>query len=360
MPETFTDRVPVFSPEEGLNLQDGSIDELAGIIRGVSIATAGVEAIGHGEYSESGELVREFWTDTDTLETMLQACLEVGEPVKAKLEHGTGLTETVGTFDNFRIDGDHLRADFTAFPTSAAKDHLFALAGRIAKQFGVSVSAILSKAKSGAVDLMRCREILSIDFVDEPAINAALFSRKNKVDSKAKLSQQRIQETDTSIQNTNTITMDDETKEAIGEMIAAALAPVMDELSALKGDMMNPEDMAEKVKELMKPEELEEGDKENDMAKESDMKALKDQITDLSAKLDSVQKESRELGTDLKAKRSDDAKGGDKEPTFESELNAKIEKGTPRHIAFNELCNERKDLVDLEAKKQGKQIWQLI
>ncbi len=353
MPDTFTDRVPVFSPEEGLNLADGAIDEAAGIIRGVSIATAGVEALGHGEYSDEGDLLREFWTDGETLETMLAACLAVGEPVKAKLEHGTGLTETVGTFENFRIDGEHLRADFTAFPTSSAKDHLFALAGRIAKQFGVSVSAILSKAKSGAVDLMRCREVLSIDFVDEPAINAALFSRKNKVDSPANFSQQRIQKQDTRIAKPTT-DMEDEMKEAIGEMIASALTPVTDELAAIKGDMMKPEDMAEKVKGLM------EGDKTEEKLEsyEKDMSALKETVTDLSAKLDEARKESRELGTKLAAKHQDEVPA-DPAKTFDGQLSAKIKEGKAHHVAIMELQRENPALLQAEADKRGVRITQL-
>ncbi len=347
MSDQFQDRVPVFDPEEGLDIAEGSIDESAGIIRGVSIATANVEAIGHGEYNEEGVLLREFWTDGETLESMLQACLAVGEPVKAKLEHGSGLIETVGTFGNFRIDGEHLRADFQSFDTSPSKDHLFAVSKRIAKQFGVSVHALLAKARGASVDLMRVRKIFSIDFVDEPAINAALFSSKKRVDNPRSLQQQRKQ-------NTNT-TMDEELKKEVTELVSAAMKPVTDKLSELEG--MIPA----KTEEEMSAEQKAEAEaKEKLENQEKEMKALREEVTNLSKGLVEAKTEAKKLGTELAARTHADAPGGDAEKTFESEMTAKRNSGKPDHEAFNELCSENMDLVRLEAKKQGKAVWQLI
>lgn len=339
MPEDFADQVNAFDPSQGLAIDDGAIDEAAGTIKGVSIATAGVEAIGHGELDDDGEY-REFWTDGDTLESMLQACLSVGQPIKAKLEHGTGLAEIVGTFDNFRIDGDNLRADFTAMQTSARREHLFTLAKTISKQFGVSVTAMLRRVKAGAKDLMRCASIRSIDFVDDPAINAQLFSRKSRLDKRAALAEKRIQKPNT--------TMEDDIKAEVKEIIEEMMKPVTDQLAEIKGKMEGGDEMAEKA---------EAAEKEMADTKE-EMSALKGQVTELSQKVEAAKKESEQLGTKFVASLSKPEPEPEPE-TFEAAMSAKTKDGKPAHLAFNELCTERPDFVKAEAQKQGKQVWQL-
>lgn len=331
MAEQFTEQVITFDRSQGMALAEGAIDEEAGIIRGVSIATAGVEALGHGEELESGEY-REFWTDGDTLLDMLAAIESVGEPLKAKMEHGTGLESIVGEFDNFRIEGDHLRADFLSYPTSKYKDHLFTIAKRLSKQFGVSVTAMLRKVKAGTIDLMRCDEILSADFVDEPAINAALFSKRKRLDKSHNVSNKSLQ-------------ME---KEEMQSALEEALKPLSERLSKL-------EDGAKPDEEKLAAEVEEKKDMSAKLeSAESNLSEANKKISELSSKIESFEKvaeDAKALGVKLGARLS--AETDEPKETFASELQSKIDAGKKMHEAISELRSEKPELCQLEAKRRG-------
>lgn len=331
-------KVLAFDRSAGLSLAEDAIDLEAGIIRGISIATAGVEAIGHGDYDEeTGELLRELWTDADTLKDMLAACLAVGEPLKGKLEHGSGLSAVVGTFDNFRIEDNAFRADFTALTMSEQVQHLFNLAKRIPRQFGVSVTAYLRKVAKGAIDVMRCDEILSADFVDEPAINAALFSRKNRVDKLNTVSKKQLQMT----------------PEEIKELVTECMAPITDRLTKLE-DGMKPDEEKLSADEAAKEEMSKkiEAQASTIEAQSTELAAQKAALTELTTKVE----EATRLGIERGAQHQD----ADKEKSFEGELSKLTKDGKPRHIAFGELCAKEPALVAAEARKQGKKTWELV
>lgn len=344
------EKILIYDGSKGLNLESGSVDEATGIIRGVSIATAGVQAIGHEavEMNDAGEVVeiREYWTDAETLETILQCIEAIEQPLKAKVEHETGLMEIVGEFANFRIEGDQLKADFESYPTSKDAPHILTLAKRVSKQFGVSITAHLQRVKSGAIDLMRCVRVDSADFVDTPAINAGLFSQKNVVD---KPLQKCETSTHQSIQPTNTIPMDDKLKEEITELMGTVLAEkleaVTQQLSAYE-ERMSKLETPEK-EELSEKEKLEKEELEEDKAMKEEMTALRAQVTGLSAKLSDLGK----LGLD-KGVSAGTGGGGDAE-TFQSALSALISKGVPYHQAITRLKAEKADLVQLEMKRRG-------
>jgi len=312
--------VLTFTNANSLELGEGSIDEENGIIRGVSIATAGVEAVGHGVTDENGDY-RPFWTDQTTIQEMYELCINLGQPLKAKMEHGSGLDAIVGDYRDFRIDGMHLRADLHTYETSSHRAHLFTIAKNLSGQFGVSVTAILRKVRAGAIDLMRCIEVLSADFVDEPAINAALFSKQNK---KTKME-----------------------KEEIMSAITEAMKPLGERLSKLE------ETYSEKKEEMqassVKTEEMSE-------AVSKEVAELKTQITDLSKQV----KEGFLLGLKRGAGESADVTPDEKEVTFKGEMTRLMETGLERHQAYNKLCQTNMPLVQAEAKAQGKYIHQLL
>jgi hypothetical protein len=345
MAESFQSQVVAFDQSLGLALLDNAIDLTAGTIKGVSLATAGVEAIGHGEYDETTqELIREFWTDATTLETMLVACLAIGQPLKAKLEHGTGLSEVVGTFDNFRIDGDHLRADFTAIPTSAGVAHLFSLADRISRQFGVSVTALLQKVKQGGVDLMRCMKIESADFVDAPAINAGLFSAKTKF-SKLTKNQTQIM-----------------TEEEINALIAEALKPMQEQLTTLVEGM--PEELSadELEAEATAAAALEaegEASKAEMSALKASMTALETKNSTLEANLATATAESKKLGISFGASLQVQEAQTKQTDSFSAEMSKKTGEGKAYHVALMELTRENPKLVNAEAAQRGVYVSQL-
>lgn len=357
-------KVIVFDPTAGMDLQSGAVDAQAGTIKGVSIATAGVTAEGHHmtivDENDTVLEVREWVTDADTLSTMLDAILAIGEPLKAKLEHGSGLSEIVGTFDNFRIDGAHLRADFEAIQTAAGAEHLLNLAAKVSKQFGVSVTAKLNRVKAGAVDLMRAVKVMSADFVDSPAINAGLFSSKSVVDK------QLQKDLDTNrIHSTNTH-MEDTLKTEIGEMISGAI----DEKLASYDEKMST--LTSRLETLEKPaDEMTEGQKEEMQAAikaevtelskkfDTDSAAIKTELsekfttetTELKSKLASAEQLSKALGIKVGAKVSDSATPDAKE--FRTELSAKIASGKNYVTAIHELNAEQPEVVKAELSKRG-------
>ena len=357
-----TAEVIVFDQNAGLGVDVGSVDVSAGTIKGVSIATAGVKAEGHEmvivDENENVLETREWFTDEETLETMLEAIQEIGQPLKAKMEHGTGLTEIVGTFDNFRIDGKHLRADFTAIKSAASVGHLLELAQKVSKQFGVSVTANLMRVKAGAVDLMRAVKILSADFVDSPAINAGLFSSKNVVDKQLQQPNKRIQKPNTTMEDT----LKEEVMSMIGEAVESKLSAYSEKLESVTDRLARLETPAGEMSEGQKEEmsaaikasitELE-GKLSDTTELEAKIKAeYEAKVSELSARVTAAEQLSTALGI---GKRGASAGDGDTpEPkSFATELEAKIKAGTPYGKALHELKREQPEVVKAELARRG-------
>ena len=338
----MSEKVLIYDQSKGLNLDPNAVDEEAGIIRGVSIATAGVQAIGHEMEVLDGDgnviETREWWTDGETLQSMLEVIQSIGQPLKAKMEHGSGLAEIVGEFDNFRIEGDHLRADFQRYETSQYAPHLMTLAKRISKQFGVSVTATLHRLKSGAMDLMRAVDVDSADFVDNPAINAGLFSKS--IDKSQKLNQ--VQDKGLTNQPPKTPEM---TKEEMTEIVETAIA---EKLSAVNDTLAAYE---ERMKALETPKEEENLEEEKLKEKADEMG---EKIAEMSAKLDSATSKLTELSA-LGIKRGAKPGDGDAPPVknFQTELSAKLNAGTPYVKALHQLNAEQPEVVKAELSRRG-------
>jgi hypothetical protein len=185
---------PAALPTAAINAQEGTI-------KGISLLTAGREATGYG-----------IWIDQTTLATF-QTLLQ-GRRLKAYATHDSGIDgtlEEVGFWENPRIDGNQLRADFTALdawrkfqPDEFAT--LFELAAKLPDEFGASLSFRFTLAwvcRAGAdvptdrtfsitganlfvppmpadalraMPSVRALEVYSCDFVDQPAANSGLFS----------------------------------------------------------------------------------------------------------------------------------------------------------------------------------------
>ena len=337
--------IQAFDPAAGLSLTAQSVDESNGIIHGVSIATSGVRATGHelDILDDDGNIVesREWWTDAETLQSILACANEIGEPLKAKLEHGSGLREVVGSFDNLRIEGDHLRGDLRLAKTSAHGSHIMELAKSMPKQFGISVTAKMIRERSGDYDLMRCSEIYSADFVDDPAINDGLFSArfdKSKKELYAKLNDKRNVKPNTTM-----------TKEELSEIVQAeiksAMETVTDKLTSYEDRLKTLETPKEELEQ--KDEELEE--KPDEMA---------EKFAEMSAKIESLKTELSSKLSEFSAlgiKRGAAPGENDTPPAkvFATELSAKVKAGKPYHRAIQELNAEHPELVKAELSKRG-------
>lgn len=239
---------------------DGTIDAQAATITGVSVITVG-EAKGHG-----------MLIDAQTLLQVKEAAETYSGGLKVKTDHYTGFDNIVGTLRNFVIDGDQLRADLYLLKNHDATPRILEMAELMPDTFGLSISfsGEHEEQESGVV-FARCSEIYSADLVDAPAANpTGLFSVK--VDSGKKI-------------------MDEK---QFAEVLAAALAPINDKLSAFEAFMT---EASTKFAALeMKPED------EKEMS-EDEMPASEDEDKkDMSAKLAAELAEVKALVANFGAK----------------------------------------------------------
>jgi hypothetical protein len=229
----------------------GQIDAQAATITDVSVITVG-EAKGHG-----------LMIDEQTLVEVKAAAETYAGGLKVKTDHYTGFNEIVGTLKNFRIDGDQLRADLFLLKNHDATARILEMAELMPDTFGLSISFTGEHEESdNDIVFARCTEIYSADLVDAPAANpTGLFSAK--VDSEKK----------------------DMDEKQIADAIAAALAPVIEEMAAMQAKLAALEVDEEKEMTEDKPEEMTE-DKamvEHDEEKEDMSAKLAAEVSELKA-----------------------------------------------------------------------------
>jgi hypothetical protein len=239
----------------------GEIDSASGIIRGVSVITAG-EARGHG-----------LLVDATTLQQVKDAAETYTGGLKVKTDHYSGFNEIVGTLKNFTIDGDQLRADLFLLKNHDATARILEMAELMPGSFGLSISFSGQHEEQEGYEeaFARCSEIYSADLVDAPAANpTGLFSAK--VDS-------------------DKMVMDEK---QIADAIAAALAPVIEDMAAMQAKLAALE--VDEKKEMSEEDPLlEPADKEEKMSEDEEKE-------DMSAKLAAELAEIKSLVTNFGAK----------------------------------------------------------
>lgn len=260
-----------------------AIDAEAGTILGVAVITAG-PARGHFDW-ESG---KPLYADATTLQEVMQCAQTYAGGLKVKFNHGSGVGDIVGRLENFRIDGDVLRADFRALSASPHRAYLFEIAATIPESFGLSVSFSGKPTTSGERAFARCSEIYSADFVDEPAANpSGLFQRGAGNPAEAAQTQPK-----------SNLKMEDEKKEDPIAAMSAAIEDLSKRLSALEANGSE------------KEEEMSEDEQEKE-----EMQAKRDERIAMAA----LKAFSAQFGTPP-AKTSHEAKREEKKPekTFEA------------------------------------------
>jgi hypothetical protein len=144
------------------------VDAKEGIVRGVSIITGGVQAKGHPLGVDS-ETVREFYA----------ACEAKGK-VKTKANHKSGVKEVNGYLSDFRVvscpTGEKLIGDWHLLKKDPNYEHTLEIAERMPDTVGLSGSFTSPKGfekgeKTKHGPMARVKEVLSVDFVTDPAAN---------------------------------------------------------------------------------------------------------------------------------------------------------------------------------------------
>ena len=130
-------------------------------VKGVSLLQKG-PALGHG-----------MWVDNVMLEQVKKLAGAKGK-LKAKINHWTGLDDTVGYYENFRIRAGKLIADLSLFESAPQSAHLLEMIEAIPASFGVSIVFSGDEPEYDKEEdryYARARELYSADFVDTPAAN---------------------------------------------------------------------------------------------------------------------------------------------------------------------------------------------
>ena len=229
-----------------LAILTGDIDSAAATIKNVSVITVG-EARGHG-----------MQIDEKTLLQVKAAAETYSGGLKVKTDHYSGFNEIVGALKNFTIDGDQLRADLFLLKNHDATARIIEMAELMPDTFGLSISFSGEHEENGDTTFARCSEIYSADLVDTPAANpTGLFSAK--VDSMK--------------------TVMDEKQ--IADAIAAALAPVIEEMAALSAKLSDMQPTEEK--EMAVEVEISEDDSASESKDEEMKKAMAAELAELKA-----------------------------------------------------------------------------
>lgn len=147
------------------SISSAKVDRVSGIIRGASVITEG-EARTHGLFIDHVTIGQVKWfSDKFT------------GGVPAKVNHGSGFQQIVGTAREFRIDGQQLRADFHLLKSHPMFGQILDVAETMPESVGLSISFDCGQEKIDGKDFARCEGLTSIDFVDSPAANpSGLFS----------------------------------------------------------------------------------------------------------------------------------------------------------------------------------------
>jgi hypothetical protein len=136
------------------------VDREAGILRGVSVITAGVEAKGHG-----------IWIDQTSLEMVKAAAETYIDGLQVKSDHGSGFGEIEGVLRDFVIEGNQLRADFHLIKSGEEYERIMEMAEMMPSSFGLSIEFSGISEEIDEYRYARPVEIYAVALVDQPAAN---------------------------------------------------------------------------------------------------------------------------------------------------------------------------------------------
>ena len=148
-------RITLFAAATG-----SRVDREAGILRGVSVITAGVEAKGHG-----------IWIDQTSLEMVKASAETYVDGLQVKSDHGSGFGEIEGVLRDFVIDGNQLRADFHLIKSGEEYERICEMAEMMPSSFGLSIEFSGISEEIDEYRYARPVEIYAVALVDQPAAN---------------------------------------------------------------------------------------------------------------------------------------------------------------------------------------------
>lgn len=268
-----------------LRLAAEEVDRQGGILKGCTVAQAGVEATGkfvmidaEGRVThEEAKAVRELpvWTDAKTLETLLAAA--AARPrFKVREDHDDSIGARAGYAATFRAAGpDRVVADVKVYENYRHRDLVLETIAETPDQIGLSIDFLPSFELVDGKALMRVDRLDAVDLVDEGAIthkglflSAGVDSPENGKPASGKTEPAR--------------TMPDEKKPATNEDVMAAMNKMADTITGCMTAMTSA------ITAMAKPAPAAAGASE-------EMSALKTQVTQLASSVDGLKQEKMKL-----------------------------------------------------------------
>ncbi len=172
----------VLRAEHDLSLQlaAAAVDAKTGVIRGVTVGQAGVEATGKFIHLDAdGNLTRDpnkavrklqIVTDSKTLETLMKAAEAGGLKFKSREDHSDEIGARLGYADNFSLQGDKVICDLHVFDSYRNRELLLETAAKTPEEVGISIDMDPSYEVHNGRALMRIETLYAVDVVDEGAI----------------------------------------------------------------------------------------------------------------------------------------------------------------------------------------------
>jgi hypothetical protein len=164
-----------------MRLAAESVDRDGGLIRGCTVAQAGVEATGKflmldakGERTfDPEQCVRELpvWTDEKTLDTLMAAAAAAPRRVKAREDHDDSIGARAGYAGVFRkLGADRVVADVKLYDNYRNRDLVLETIAETPDQIGLSIDFLPEFEIGVDKALMRVARLDAVDIVDEGAI----------------------------------------------------------------------------------------------------------------------------------------------------------------------------------------------
>jgi hypothetical protein len=171
-------------------LSAGTVDDSSNVIPGVLIISAGAFRGHHAVKEDNGKL-RNYNPENPAHQgkpmyqivgdaKMLDQVVESGNKrpsVKAKMNHSSDVATHFGFYSNFRREGDNVRADLTLFDDLQAAKVVRNIAKHTPTEYGNSIEYNYEYEldATGKIALARCKNLSSVDIVDDPAATKSLL-----------------------------------------------------------------------------------------------------------------------------------------------------------------------------------------
>lgn len=211
--------------ELSLQLNAGTIDSAAGIIRGATVAQAGVVALGKVVMLDGEDNVTRdpnkakkrlgVVTDEATLDTLMAAAQDAGGILKIRSDHSDALDKRAGVARNFQklaaevVDGKQLPArvvaDLHLNKSYRDRDVVIETAQNTPTLIGLSIDFLPRWEMAGDRALMRVEELFAVDIVDAGAITHGGLFLNRSVDKTPKVKIKPESSTTMAAENSPTI-----------------------------------------------------------------------------------------------------------------------------------------------------------